>query len=316
MATSIESHVVDIITCAICLEKLNIPCLHTFCESCVRTYITAIFEKEHKQSIECPVCRTTVTIPNEVNTPDEWAKVLPLNFLIVGLLEKEKVERPQKQYMVCERMATISEASFICVDCSDLLCSTCKKHHKTTRILCDHETRQINELSSVTDCLKTFKNKCSEHEGEELKLFCADHQTQCCSMCVSIHHRRCEKVLSIDDAAKEYVTTDKVKDLRTQLGHVDFDIKAIITDRYSAKENIEKEYKQKQNELEIIFSDVVSKINDLKVRREAERLKVYNETKETIDTTIIIFQNRQKNIENEKQILDAAVKTWHPMFRL
>ncbi|CAC5403594.1 TRIM2_3 [Mytilus coruscus] len=245
MATSIESHVVDITTCAICLEKLNIPkylpCLHTFCESCLRTYITAIFEKEHKQSIECPVCRTTVTISKEVNTPDEWAKVLPLNFLIVGLLEKEKLR--------------------------------------------DHKTMH----------------------GEELKLFCADHHTPCCSMCVSIHHRRCAKVLSIEDAAMEYAKSDEVKYLKTHLANVDYDVKVIIKDRSSAKENIDKDYKRKQRDLEVIFSDLVAKINDLKVRREAELLKIYNEVKETIDTTLIFFQNKQKNIENEKQIIDAAV---------
>ncbi|CAG2232793.1 unnamed protein product [Mytilus edulis] len=311
MATSIESHVVDITTCAICLEKLNtpkyLPCLHTFCENCIQTYITAIFEKDHTQSIECPVCRTTVTIPKEVNTPDAWAKMLPLNFLIVGLLEKEKVESQQKQCMVCERMETKSEASFICVDCSDLLCQNCKKHHKANKFSCDHEIRQINELSSISECLKTFKNICPEHKGEELKLFCADHQTPCCSMCVSINHRRFEKVLSIENAAIEYATTDKVKDLRTQLSEVDHDVKSIIKDRASAKENIEKQYEQKTKDLETIFSDLVAKINDIKIRREAELLKTYNEAKETIDTSIIIFQNKQKNIENEKQILDAAV---------
>ncbi|CAG2230001.1 TRIM2_3 [Mytilus edulis] len=235
MATSIDSHVVDITTCAICLEKLNtpkyLPCLHTFCESCLRTYITAIFEKENKQSIECPVCRTEVIVPKEINASEEWAKLLPLNFLIVGLLEKEKVENPQKQCM---------------------------------------------------------------HKGEELKLFCADHQTPCCSMCVSINHRRCEKVLSIENAAIEYATTDKVKDLKTHLGNVDSDVKAIIKDRASAKENIEKEYEQKKKYLQIIFCDLVAKINEIKIRREAELLKTYNEAKETIDTSIIIFQNKQK----------------------
>ncbi|VDI24450.1 tripartite motif-containing protein 2/3 [Mytilus galloprovincialis] len=311
MATSIESHVVDITTCAICLEKLNIPkylpCLHTFCESCLQTYIAAKFEKEHKQGIECPVCRTSVTIPKEVNTPDEWAKVLPLNFLIVGLIEKERVESPLKQCMVCERMETKSEASFICVDCSDLLCSNCKKHHKASKTSCDHEIKQINELSSVSESLKAFKNICPEHKGEELKLFCADHQTPCCSMCVSINHRRCEKVLSIENAAIEYATNDKVKDLKTHLGNVDSDVKAIIKDRASAKENIEKEYQQKKKDLQIIFCDLVAKINEIKIRREAELLKTYNEAKETIETSIIIFQNKQKNIENEKQILDAVV---------
>ncbi|XP_063441933.1 tripartite motif-containing protein 59-like [Mytilus trossulus] len=299
MATSIDNHVVDITMCAICLEKLNtpkhLPCLHTFCESCLRTYITAIFEKEHKQSIECPVCRTEVMVPNEINASEEWAKLLPLNFLIVGLLEKERVESPLKQCMVCERMEMKSEAGFICVD------------YKASKTSSDHEIKQINELSSVFECLKTFKNLCSKHKGEELKLFCADHQTPCCSMCVSFNHRRCENVLSIEDAAKEYSTSDEVKDLRTQLSQVDDAVKAIIKDRVSAKGNIEKEYEQKKKDLQIIFCDLIAKINDIKVRREAELLKIHNEAKETIDASITIFQNKQTNIENEKQILDAAV---------
>ncbi|CAG2230003.1 unnamed protein product [Mytilus edulis] len=132
-------------------------------------------------------------------------------------------------------------------------------------------------------------------------------------MCVSINHRRCEKVLSIENAAIEYGTTDKVKDLRTQLSQVDHDVKAIIKDRASAKENIEKEHKQKQKDLETIFSDLVAKIKHLKIRREAELLKIYNEAKETIDTSMIIFQNKQKNIENEKQILEAAVNIGCPI---
>ncbi|XP_052063090.1 E3 ubiquitin-protein ligase TRIM56-like [Mytilus californianus] len=267
MATSVERHVVDITTCAICLEKLNIPkylpCLHTFCESCIQTYITAIFEKNHKESIDCPICRNTVTIPKEVNTPDEWDKVLPLNLLIIGLLEKEKVERPQKQCMVCERMEAKSEASLICVDCSDLLCLNCKQHHKANKISHNHEIRQINEYSSVAGCFKTFKNQCSEHKGEELKLFCVDHQTPCCSMCVSIHHRRCKNVLSIEDAANEYVKTDKLKNLRTQLSHVELDVKTILKDQLYAMEKIKNEYKQEQKNLGDIFGDFVAKINDL-----------------------------------------------------
>ncbi|XP_071175403.1 E3 ubiquitin-protein ligase TRIM56-like [Mytilus edulis] len=310
MATSIDSHVVDITTCAICLEKLNVPkylpCLHTFCESCIQTYISSEFEKGHKQIIECPVCRTNVNTPNENYSSEEWAKALPLNFLIAGLLQREKVQSPQKHCMVCERMEKKSDAIFICFDCSDLLCDNCFKHHKANKYTADHEINPIEQLTSDSHLLKSFKNKCSEHKKKDLELYCVDHDIPCCSMCVSIYHRKCEKVLSIEDAARDYNGTDKVKELRTQLEKVEDDIKDIIKDRQSAMDKLESQYSDQKKKLENVFSELVSKINDLKDRREAELLKIYNKTKEDIDTIQLIFSNKKKNIENEKQILDAC----------
>ncbi|CAG2206875.1 unnamed protein product [Mytilus edulis] len=221
MASSINSHIVDITTCAICLEKLNVPkylpCLHTFCESCLHTYISSGIEKGQKQSIECPVCRTSVSAPIENCSSEEWVRGMPLNFLIVGLLEKEKVQNPQKQCMVCQRMEVKSDASFVCIDCSDLLCSSCVKHHTASKLLCDHEIRPVEEVVSDFKSLKTFKNKCTEHKSKELELFCNDHETSCCSMCVSIYHRKCEKVVAIEDAASKFLSSNKVDDLRKRV---------------------------------------------------------------------------------------------------
>ncbi|XP_076110517.1 protein meiotic P26-like [Mytilus galloprovincialis] len=310
MATSIDSHFVDITTCAICLEKLNVPkylpCLHTFCESCIQTYISSKFEKGHKQSIECPVCRTNVNTPNENYSSEEWAKGLPLNFLIAGLLQREKIQSPQKHCMVCERMEKKSDAISICFDCSDLLCGNCCKHHKANKYTTDHEINPIEQLTSDSHLLKSFKNKCSEHKGKDVELYCVDHEIPCCSMCVSIYHRKCEKVLSIEDAAREYNGAEKVADLRTQLEKVEDDIKDIIKDRQSAMDKLESQYRDQKRKLDNVFSELVSMINDLKDRREKELLKIYNEAKEDIDMIQLIFSNKKKNIENEKQILEAC----------
>ncbi|VDI41816.1 Hypothetical predicted protein [Mytilus galloprovincialis] len=310
MATSIDSHVVDITTCAICLEKLNVPkylpCLHTFCESCIQTYMSSEFEKGHNQIIECPVCRTNVNTPNENYSSEEWAIALPLNFLIAGLLQQEKVQSPQKQFMVCERMEKKSDAIFVCFDCSDLLCDNCFKHHKAIKYTADHVINPIEQLTTDIDLLKSFKNKCSEHKGKDVELYCVDHDIPCCSMCVSIYHRKCEKVLSIEDAARDYNRTEKVKELRTQLKKVEDDIKDIIKDRQSAMDKLESQYRDKKRKLDNVFSELVSKINDIKVRRETELLKIYNEAKENIDMIKLMFTNKKKNIENEKQILDAC----------
>lgn len=199
-----------------------------------------------------------------------------------------------------------SDATFICFDCSDLLCDNCCKHHKANKYTVDHEINPIEQLPSDIHLLKSFRNTCFEHKGKYLELYCVDHEIPCCSMCVSISHRKCEKVLSIEDAARDYNGAEKVKDLRTQLEKVEDDIKDIIKDRQSAMDKLESQYRGQKKKLDNVFSELVSKINDLKVRRETELLKIYNEAKENVDMIKLIFTNKKKNIENEKQILDAC----------
>ncbi|XP_063419429.1 E3 ubiquitin-protein ligase TRIM63-like [Mytilus trossulus] len=311
MASSIKSHIVDITSCAICLEKLNVPkylpCLHTFCESCLHTYISAGIEKEKKQSIECPVCRTSVLAPIMNCSSEEWVRGLPLNFLIVGLLEKEKVQNPQKQCMVCQRMEVKSDASFVCIDCSDLLCPSCIKHHTASKLLCDHEIRPVEEVVSDLKSLKTFKNKCTEHKSKELELFCNDHETPCCSMCVSINHRKCEKVIAIEDAAAKFLASNKADDLRNELKKVDCDVKAIISNLDVQGGKFQSQFKDKQRELDESFNNLVTMIYNLKDKRTSEMLKHYNEAKEAVDFLKLGFQNFDKKIENEQQLLATCV---------
>jgi tripartite motif-containing protein 56 len=72
---------VEITNCAICLETLNIPkylpCLHTFCENCIASHISTSFEKGNTASFDCPICRTSVSVPYVNCSSEDWAKGLP-----------------------------------------------------------------------------------------------------------------------------------------------------------------------------------------------------------------------------------------------
>ncbi|XP_076112788.1 uncharacterized protein LOC143080688 [Mytilus galloprovincialis] len=113
---------IDILTCAICLEKFikpkSLPCLHTFCEGCILTFITSELEKlEGNNHIECPVCRATVQLPKKECTPKEFVDQMPTNFLINGLLEKETTKRSEIKALKCDNVVTIEdEASKLCTD--------------------------------------------------------------------------------------------------------------------------------------------------------------------------------------------------------
>lgn len=300
----------DLTTCTICLEQLNIPkylpCLHTFCENCIATYITSSFEKD-KTSFNCPVCRSNVSAPESGVMPEQWAKRLPLNFLLVGLIEKHKAERPEKICMSCERFDgnKKSEAISVCIDCSDTLCSTCVNYHRINKSSSSHDIVDISRKGIV---LKSFKNMCIEHKSKDLELFCVDHDIPCCATCVSVNHRKCENVLTIEDAASRFRETpseDKTKK----------DVSALLTDIDNViqleKESLKNLEARKISQLETyndFWTNVQEKVDAMKQNQTKQYQMHFEEEKSKLESSITDLENKKKTILNTKQILEVTVK--------
>ncbi|XP_076075902.1 protein meiotic P26-like [Mytilus galloprovincialis] len=303
----------DIITCTICLEQFNnpkyLPCLHTFCESCIATYITSVFEKDNT-SIGCPVCRAKVSVPAEGITPEEWAKQLPLNFLLVGLIEKHKVERTEKICMSCERfdVNTKSEASSVCIDCSDTLCATCTRCHKSSKLSSNHEIVPISDILKDGYALKSFKNMCSEHKTKELELFCVDHDCPCCSICVSVKHRKCKNVLTIEEAAKKFRESNTVSKTTNEVSALLADLDAVLESERSSLVDIGATYNTEMQKCDQFWKTLLQKIEELKSKWTKAYQKTYHSEQAKLELSIRDAENRKKAVTNTKQILEATLK--------
>ncbi|KAL3853062.1 hypothetical protein ACJMK2_016642 [Sinanodonta woodiana] len=86
------------LTCPICLDifrqpRALLPCLHNFCEACLKDYIV---DKANRGLVncgfECPFCRKFVAEPAPNKSPQEWAALYPLNHLIVSLVDSFRCE--------------------------------------------------------------------------------------------------------------------------------------------------------------------------------------------------------------------------------
>lgn len=89
---------------------------------------------------------------------------------------------------VCEEDKLNSEASFYCYKCRKQFCDSCVRlHDKVHR---DHAVldRKCVQNWGQVKCVG-YTELCSQHEGKEIEVFCEDHQTVCCSICVSVDHR-------------------------------------------------------------------------------------------------------------------------------
>jgi hypothetical protein len=302
----------DVTTCSICLQPFNIPkylpCLHTFCQSCISTYIASFLERGEKTSIECPVCKVSVSAPEDQCTAEDWAQRLPLNSLLVGLMEKHKLHRPEKICMSCERLQVKSTATCICVECSDALCSNCEKSHKSNKSSSHHEILSISDISEDSQNIKIFKNNCFEHKNKEIELFCMDHDIPCCSTCVAVKHRKCEHVLTIDDAANNFVSSKETDKITNDLDNILHDINTFESHTRNCLSTLETMYKLEKKKAESFWENLSLKLKVTEEFQKINLLKLYQEQVCYIQSKSSEVQNHKKAVENDRRILGISIK--------
>jgi len=142
-----EREVDCITTCAICLEEFvdprALPCLHTFCFSCIEGYFK---DRRPGSTAKCPMCRAEFAIPQN------GLEHLKFNFSIQKLMDTKQffATRPGP-CEVCSTDDQFVAATVICVHCSQKLCERCGLSHKKVKGR-PHDVRPLAaELKSKQD---------------------------------------------------------------------------------------------------------------------------------------------------------------------
>ncbi|XP_055999182.1 E3 ubiquitin-protein ligase Midline-1-like [Ostrea edulis] len=232
----------DTFRCPICLEEVRnpkyLPCFHTFCETCIQTYISSTVarkDNETLKAIECPVCRKRIEAPINDITSEEWALALPQNKLIVSMSVDPKKEE-QKFCMFCKRNNKSVTAKHWCKSCIESIYDDCKCFHSYVPILQGHK------IISLSDTLG-LKN---------------DIDKLCCSICFATEHRKCEQVQAIEDVAVE-MDEDRVQNKLT-----------LFKDLLESLENLQEEYSDKVTTLNSRKQEIVSsaekKVEEIKLQ--------------------------------------------------
>ncbi|KAJ8305064.1 hypothetical protein KUTeg_017383, partial [Tegillarca granosa] len=193
-----------------------LPCLHNICETCLNSYIITAFKSESKSKVRksqfnCPVCREQITPPDPTVAHQEWSKQFRLNHLIVSLLDQNKLKVKEKLCDPCKSMNDDATAVSWCHDCNEALCEMCVNVHKRLKMSKDHDLKNIDELEDAP--YSHVKN----HKGKNVEAFCRDHNQPCCATCVAIHHRKCDHVTTLEEAANGILESEELSDLLKRL---------------------------------------------------------------------------------------------------
>ena len=228
----------EFLVCPICLRNYQnpklLPCLHTFCGSCLADYVFNLTKdgfqqgsvSEHNQRVKfkCPVCRADTDLELSEDN-GEIASVFTDNHLISNLMEKIDMHSTEKNCESCSsRVAPgqrAEKAEVWCQNCKISFCDSCIQAHNIIKACRDHvvinlRDMKVNPLQSIQNSKREIP--CPEHKDKVIEFYCLDCRVAICSSCVAVQHRKCEMVETCADSAKKLKpeTESVIKDLEIQ----------------------------------------------------------------------------------------------------
>ncbi|XP_035682794.1 E3 ubiquitin-protein ligase TRIM56-like [Branchiostoma floridae] len=182
---------VDFLQCTICYDtfkepKILVPCLHTFCKTCLKECV----RKQANSCLSCPICR------QEVPCSEDGVEGLRDNSftasLVAAVQDQVKIlENPNN--ILCSKCDVV--ATWRCVECAEFLCQSCESAHRRLKSTNGHTRLTITELQTGEhdDKLRSKTTpKCEAHPSKTLRLFCTTCNVPICRECASTNHQEPE----------------------------------------------------------------------------------------------------------------------------
>lgn len=203
MATS-ASEIGSFFDCPICFENLKnpkyLPCLHTFCQLCLQSYIESHRKKKKKGSFKCPICRSKIVPPILNITAKEWAEQLPKNHQLLAFQDIcQNITVPGLKVLCdsCKKKEEDTIAKIQCTVCKDNLCDSCYRLiHSRVKEFASHV---IVDILSPNRALQTPSEyeTCAIHTDVPIEVYCLDHDQLGCKFCLTTDHKDCKSVLAL-----------------------------------------------------------------------------------------------------------------------
>lgn len=180
----------------------------------------------------------------------------------------------------------------------------CTKYHRANKSTATHSVHLFTELSR--DELKSSNQCCNLHPGEMLKLYCCDHEIECCSLCVSVDHRKCETVKTIEIAAKDICQSDLPKNIKETL-QCSKQKQQKVRERYiEDSKKFEDKIGSIVEELNHFRQDIKTKVDIISDKLTAELTQFSENSDRKYSSMVVELDDRIAAIDNELSIFTTV----------
>ncbi|XP_021363675.1 E3 ubiquitin-protein ligase TRIM56-like [Mizuhopecten yessoensis] len=283
------------LVCTICNNIFKNPrilsCLHTFCYDCIA-------KQTHDFHIHasCFLCRadfSPCTKNRSSFRPDTY---------IASQVDLYQLKAGKTLCVVCQLRDVQQYATHYCVDCCDMLCSTCAEHHSFTRLTFEHQVvkrTDVQEGKYDSIILQKRLLTCSEHPCKQLKYYCKSCYYPVCEQCL-VYHKKDHEVVVKHDALKKSRATE----IERMCSELQPRLRRIMTVQQITKNGIE-EIEKKKIELPRKIQSLCDKLKHL----------VKKNGTEAIQTTSLELTNIKQKLATHKSDVDAYLEKLGPSLK-
>ena len=292
--------------CPICKQELSmpkhLPCLHTFCESCIADYFKLLKGKSNSFRIRCPTCKEyqpgkRVTVP-----ASDIAHLLPTNHFLLNIIARKNM----KNCVPCARGGVTSLSEHWCLFCRESLCNEHVAYHNDLTSRDVHRVQKIREVSKDVD-LAYLPAYCEVHAYQKLKFYCEDHDVAACDTCRKANHRECPGLVTAESEAEELRNSEYVHELAGKLQHLEKTsvdmldkISENLADLSSYHENDDRSISEMRQKISKHVKFLEKKlINELTLKQKEKEFE--------IQTEIGIFEKKRETLLFYKRLLELLL---------
>lgn len=338
----------DLLQCSICNHEYKdpkqLPCLHSFCFDCLRSYISPSLSASNfvngKNQVfceeplpnnfqspsqtnginvqrygtneltmlhRCPVCNTHISIDSSF-TPLQYIQELPSNNVLLMRIQEEQINKLHPYCDLCIKSEDKTKTNFWCFDCKIALCNMCEHYHNRFPTLENHRIVQL-DVSEASRHVPTLDVFCEDHNGEKVELFCFIHHYPCCNRCVESNHNMCQNITPISVAAKNANETEKICDLSNDADNLISRYEKLICDKVENITSLQNQHVAIEGQIVQFGSSIIDHFNTLIQNMMQQSSTLHTKTISGLEHEITDTDNTLKQLMNCKAIIHACSKT-------
>ncbi|VDI55895.1 Hypothetical predicted protein [Mytilus galloprovincialis] len=304
----------DLLTCTICLETFKgpkyLPCLHTFCKTCINTYILSTVNKgKTGPTFKCPICRQDVLMGESPGNPETWAEKLPGNHFVASMIDRQEIRKSEKMCDSCKVNNKSEKARSLCTVCDEAFCSSCETYHKSFKISARHPIISLEDVGTNKETvIVSSLIFCEEHSGEIIKAYCVDHSKPICTLCATLSHRKCDDVITIEKAVSGIKKSQKSMELSTELKDTNKKLSDLILDRKNHLTDFEKEVHAILTKVSTIKDNIIEHLNKIEEQIKDEIIKSKKETALKLSEESTDLESLKSTVDNWIAIYDTCLQ--------